>query len=111
MATEYSFRFNFIGTQARAIGNPSKVYYTYKAPSLGHALFMLFSDYDIIRELNTFDTTDQRSMFDSFEETRIPRDVVRNTELKKHKHPRRETSPNTGTYKYYRSDAPDNYKW
>ncbi|MCC6447274.1 MAG: hypothetical protein IT215_01135 [Chitinophagaceae bacterium] len=111
MKKEQTFRFNFIGRQYNAIGQFNNIFDTYKAQSLGHALFMLHTDYLVARELKAFDTSNMRSMFDSFEDTRVPDEVLKTTELKSFKYPKRETSPNTGTYRYYRSDAPDNYKW
>lgn len=110
-AKEQTFRFNFIGRQYNAIGQFSKVYDTYKAKSLGHALFMLHTDYLVVRELKGYDTSKMRSMFDSYDETRIPDETLRTTKLVEFKYPRRETSPNTGTYRYYRMDAPVDYKW
>lgn len=111
MATEGTYRFKFRGRQARAIGQVTEIYDTYKAKSLGHALFMLFKDYDIVLNLEAFDTSDMRSMFDSFECTRVPEKVLKQTEIISFKYPRRETSPKTGSYKYYRMDAPTNYSY
>lgn len=111
MTKEGTFRFKFKGRQARAIGQVTEFYDTYKAKSLGHALFMLYTDYDIVLKLEAFDTTDMRSMFDSFDFTKVSDKVLSQTELKRFNYPRRETSAKTGSYKYYRADAPTNYSY
>ncbi len=111
MATEGTYRFKFRGRQARAIGQVTQIYDTYKAKSLGHALFMLFTDYNIVLDLEAFDTSNMMSKFDSFECTRVPDEILKKTEIISFKYPRRETSERTGSYKYYRMDAPVNYNY
>ncbi len=107
-----SFRFRFTGRQARAIGITYEIYDTYKnMKSLGHALYKLYTEYELIKDLTVWETTGFGSIFDAYDSNKIPKEEVLKTPLIKHIVPSRETSPNTGTYKYYRMDAPTNYKW
>jgi len=46
-----TFKFSFIGRISGAIGIFYKIRDTYKANSLGEALYMLYTDYEHIRQL------------------------------------------------------------
>lgn len=89
-----TFRFSFIGRQARAIGITYQIADTYVAENLGQALYMLNTDYDSIRSLKAYQNG---KLIDS--------ETVRETALIACVVPKRETDPKTGSYRYRRSDT------
>ena len=104
------FRFNFTGRQARAIGITYPIWDTYEAKNLGQALHKLHTDYEHISKLRAWDTT-KTGIGDTWDSNQLDPALVSETDIEECTYPRRETSPNTGTYRYYRMDAPTNYKW
>lgn len=102
------FRFRFKGRQTNAIGQVKEILDTYKCEFLGQALHMLHHQYDVLSMLNAYE--DRSKAFSYVPLIPISLKVVEKTAFIKCD-ASRETSPNTGTYKYYRHDAPDDYKW
>ena len=103
------FRVKFEGRQAKAIGINYNIRDTYKAESLGHMLYMLNIDYISIRFLDVYE--DKSEAYKYRRPELINTKIVEATEIIKFDYPKREISPNTGTYRYTRDDAPDDYRW
>ncbi len=94
------YRLAFIGRQANAIGITYQIYDTYKANSLGEALFMLYTDYELIGGLTAKENNNT-----------IDKDVISKTKLIPVDYPKRQTSPTTGSYKYYRYEQTQHTKF
>lgn len=103
------FRFCFVGVQTGELGFSRDIRETYdKGYHLGEALYRLHHDYDVKRELVVYEDTSEAYGY-------MPLIKLNDASVKDIKpikcDVRREVSPYTGTYKYYRHDNDDPDYW
>lgn len=80
-----TFKFSFIGRQARAIGVFYKIEDSYKANNLSEALYKLYTDYEHISQIKVNGEA-------------LTLEEVNKTGFTKCEHSKRKTHPKTGTY-------------
>lgn len=90
---KYTFSFN--GRQSGAIGITYQIRDTYKANSIGEAMYLLYTDYDLISGLQAKEGSHS---IETANVKLIPCDTSKC-------YPHRETDPKTGSYRYTRSDT------
>ena len=92
------FAFSFVGRQTGAIGITYQIKDTYRAHSLGAAMYMLYTDYDLIHRL---EYRQGAKKIDTEGIELVKCDISKC-------YPNRPTNPQTGSYLYTRSDTPIN---
>lgn len=93
------YRFTFTGRQSGAIGIFYKISDTYKCNNVHEALSYLWTDYEHIKGLTIYENGKKIEEPDKIEWVKV------------RPYTERERSPKTGSYKYFREDAPDNYNY
>lgn len=99
MQTQKKYRFNFIGSQSGAIGITYEIWDTYKCDNIHEALSYLYEDYQHFGSMKAYENGKL---------IELPEKI---NWVKVRSYRERERSPKTGSYRYYREDAPKDYKY